>query len=106
MHKSLPAYTKRSNENLKISRIIGQHYPGYNDNYVTLLSITTDNKLKLFSPYFCRKFPNLQVIYTQFVNLLTFDQDSLAKCGNLKALSSNGNRLHAIANICYTGTKG
>jgi len=88
--------TKQTNENIKISRLIGRHYPRYNDNYVTLVSITSGNKLKLFSPYFCRKFPNLQMIYTQFVNLLTFDQDSLVNCGNLKALSSNGNRLHVI----------
>ncbi|XP_070493054.1 uncharacterized protein [Chironomus tepperi] len=88
--------TRQSNENLKISRINGQHHRGYNDNYVNLLTISYGNKLKLFSPFFCQKFPNLQIINTVNANLLTFDRDSLEKCQNLIAFSSSGNRLHVI----------
>ncbi|CAG9811221.1 unnamed protein product [Chironomus riparius] len=87
---------QQSNENIKISRIIGQHYPGYNDNHVTFLNINNNNKFKLFSPFFCQKFPNLQIIKTTAVNFLTIDQDSLINCANLQVFSTFGNRLHAI----------
>jgi len=81
----------------ELVNIQGQQEIGYNDDDVKYLVISSGHKLKKFSSIFCRKFSNLEVIYTNDADIELFDDNSLSNCNNLKKLDITSNKIQEIS---------
>ncbi|KAL7013229.1 hypothetical protein ACKWTF_015277 [Chironomus riparius] len=89
--------TSQANHDSKLTRIDGQHVTGYCDAHVQWIGKSNSvTKLKTFSSIFCKKFPNLEEIDMNDLELESIDVDSLSSCQNLNHLLLNNNKLRVI----------
>lgn len=77
----------------EVTSIPGQHAARNSDAEVKYLSVINRNKLRKFTPIFCQKFPNLEIILIKDADLEVLDVESFSVCGNLKYLILGDNEI-------------
>ncbi|KAL7013097.1 hypothetical protein ACKWTF_015191 [Chironomus riparius] len=95
--------TSQVNFDEELTNIDGQHETGHDDADVKWITRNKDQKLKTFSSIFCRKFPNIEVVTMNDMNMESIDEDALLNCPNLDHLFLDGNRLREVPENFLTG---
>lgn len=88
--------TNQINFDMDITAIQGQHKGKQSDNSVKHLRISDGNKLKKFSSFFCKKFPNLNALALINSSAEYLDVNSLSNCKNLKLMGVENNKIRSI----------